>query len=86
MCGLNNMRIYIELASYQPVFKLSSYPCTRELKCYSICVIMNFFFFFFQLAFKNDNQLYTCGKTLIGLGSLTLAKSRPTIIGIVICS
>ena len=84
MCALNNMRIYIELASYQPVFKLSSYPCTRELKCYSICVIMNCFFF--QLAFKNDNQLYTCGKTLIGLGSLTLEKSRPTIIGIVICS
>ena len=25
MCGMNNMRIYIELASYQPVFKLSSY-------------------------------------------------------------
>ena len=79
------MRLYIELASYKPVFKLSSYPCTRELKCYSICVIMNCFVFF-QLAFKNDNQLYTCGKTLIGLGSLTLEKSRPTIIGIVICS
>ena len=54
MCGLNNMRIYIELASYQPVFKLSSYPCTRELKYYSICVIINCVFF--QLASKNDND------------------------------